>query len=248
MEKINWSAIIVAIIVVFGVFASLSIFNPEGSVEAKIISTQGYAKEFFEPDEASVVIKIEQRNDSADIAKNQTAVIIKKVIDALLDLGINEDDIETLSYNVNQNYIWVNNTKVYTDYTSICTIKVITKDFDKIGSIIDKSVESGALINNIDFQISNEKINDYKAIVMGKAALDARNKAESVIGSLGHSVGDVESVSFNYVYNPFRFWTYGTGITDKVFIDDNYKFTPPTEIQPKELSVTAELFVDFQII
>ena len=248
MEKLNWSAIFVACIVVFVVFVSSSMFIPEGSAEARIISAHGFAKDFFKSDQASIIIKIERRDESADKAKNQTSVIIEIVINAFLELGFVEDDIETLNYRVYQNYIWVNDTKVWTDFTSTCTIKLTTKDFDKIGSIIDKSVEGGALINSIDFQISNEKLNEYKTQVMGKAAIDARNKAEAVIKNLGHKIGDVESVSFDYGYSPYRYWTYGTGLTDSFNPINQYEYSPPTEILPKDLSVSADLFVDFQII
>ncbi len=248
MEKLNWSAICVACIIVFGVFVSTSMFIPEGSAEARIISAQGNAKESFEPDQASVEIKIERRNDSADAAKNETAVIIEIVISTLLKLGIGEDNIETTDYRVYQNYIWVNNTKVWTDYTATCSIKVTTEDFDKVGSVIDKSVEAGALINSIDFQISNEKINDYKTIVMGKAAKDARNKAEAVVCSLGHRIGEVVSVSFDYGYSPYRYWTYGAGLTDSLNPTNEFKYSPPTDIKPKDLSVSANLFVEFEIV
>ncbi len=248
MKKTNWEAIIIACIVVMGVFGTASVLVPKSSAEKRIINADGSANQYFEPDQASVSIQITRRSDSAEIATNETATVIDSVLKALSALEIDEKDIETTGYQVYQNYIWVNNTQVWTDYTATCTIKVTVKNFDKVGAIVDKSVEAGALINNIDFEISNEKLNDYKAIVMGKAAQDARNKAEAVVISLGQNIGKVVSVSFDYVYNPYRYWTYGVGLENSLDYSGVYKYTPPTEIKPRDLTVSATLSVEFEII
>jgi uncharacterized protein YggE len=238
----------VACIVVFGVFISMNSFIQESSAEARYINAQGTAKKYFEPDQVYIIIKIERRNDSAAIAKNLTAIIIQDVLDSLKELGIKDENIETTNYRVFQNYIWVNNTKVWTDFSATCTIKVTTKDFEKAGLITDKSVQAGALINSIDFEISNEKINDYKTIVMGEAAKDARNKAEAVVLSLSHKIGDVVSISFDYGYKPYRYWSYGEGLTRTHISSDEYKYSPPTQILPEDLSISATLSVEFEIL
>lgn len=243
MEKLNWTPIIVSCIVVIGVLAAASLLASPDAAEARNINATGNAKRSFEPDQGVVIVKIMRSHDLAEIAKNETAKIINQVLDALTELGIDERDIESTSYNVKQNYMWVNDTKIWTDYTATSIIKVTVKDFDKIGQVIDASVEAGALINSIDFELSQAKLNEYKALVMADAAKDARDKAESVISSLGNSLGEVVSVTFGYVYNPYRYWNYG-----KVAIDGSPMYTPPTEIQPRDLDVSATLSVVFEIL
>ena len=250
MEKLNWSAILVACIVVAGVFAvSSSIVTPLAKAKIATITSLGNAKQYFDPDQGSIYIKIERRNDSSGIAKDMIAEIINKVLNVLEELEIDENDIETTDYRVYQNYYWENGTRIWTDFTATCTIHVTVKDFDKIGDVIDGSVDAGALISSIDFQISNENMDTYKTIVMGKAAENAKSRAQNVALCLGKTLGDVTSVSFDHQYNSYRYWTYGSGLSDVCFsVAGNYTFSPPTEIQPKDLSISASITVVFEII
>ena len=80
MEKLNWSAILVACIVVIGVFAvTSSIATPLTKAEGRTITSIGNAKQYFDPDQGSIYIKVERSNDSSQVAKDMIAEIIEKV-------------------------------------------------------------------------------------------------------------------------------------------------------------------------
>ena len=260
MKKINWSPVMVASIIVVGMLVGMSFLISPSVADARAsddqtlsepsnvatISMMGTAQDSFAPDLGVVYLKIETRDMLAETAKDKNAKIADDVMEALLALGIDEEDIETQNYQIYPEYEWTYGSqrkKVFKGYVVTNTMKVSTKDFDKMGKIIDASVENGALIDRINFELSNEKFNEYKTLVLAEAAVDAKNKAEAVISALSADLGDLVSVSGNSVYTPHTYYSY-----DKTMMSANAVEDVPTNIQPKDLDISASISVVFEII
>lgn len=89
---------------------------------------------------------------------------------------------ETRTINVSGNYQdWTGNVQKLKGYVVSNYIKITLKEFDKVGKVIDVSVDSGALVNYINFELSNEKMNEYKAMALANASQDAKRKAEAIV-------------------------------------------------------------------
>jgi len=253
MEKINLTAIFMACIVMVSTLAGMSLTTKPSTVEASdihepvgeepgTITVIGFDENKSEPDLVVIYLRILARDkDSAAEAKDQVAEIIDKVINDLKALGLTDDEIETASYNIQQEYEWVNNSRVFKGYLVTCSIKVTIKDFDKAGKVIDASVDAGALVDSIDFEFSKEKQDEIKTQVMAEAAKDAKEKAEGIVSALGQQLGKVKSVSPEYAYQPYRYWSY-----DNVMGLE--KSAPPTIIMPEDLTVSSTLTVVFEIL
>jgi uncharacterized protein YggE len=72
---------------------------------------------------------------------------------------------------------------------------VTTEDFSNVGNVIDAAVDAGALVSYINFELSVERSNEYKMLVMTNASLDAKQKAEAIASGLGKTVGRLVSIT-----------------------------------------------------
>ncbi len=256
-------SILLACIIVTSTFLCMSVFvrpgtaniNPPLFLQPKpgneikephgTISLTGSAVQQCKPELLCIYLKIVTLDPTSAVnARDEAARIIDKVLQSLKNLGLAESDIETVSYNIAPKYVWEYNTNVFKGYEVTVSMKVTLKNFDKAGVVIDASVDAGALIDRISFELSKEKQNDMKLLVMADAARDAKNKAEAVISALGEELGHVNSVSIdNYGYNPYVYWN---SVTDSE--GDMYKAAPPTSILPSDLTVSATVNVVFDIL
>jgi uncharacterized protein YggE len=263
METIKMKSIVLACIIVTSSFLCVSVFVRPGTAnlnpplfqlpqpgnETKephgSISVTGSAEQQCKPELLCIYLKIVTLDPtSAVTARDEAARIIDKVLQALKALGLTESDIETESYNIAPKYVWEGNTNVFKGNEVTVSMKVTLKNFDKAGVVIDASVDAGALIDRISFELTKEKQNQMKLQVMADAARDAKNKAEAVINALGEELGYVTSVSIdNYGYNPYVYWH---SVTDSA--GDMYKAAPPTSILPSDLTVSATVNVVFAIL
>ena len=239
MKKLNLTVIISVVIVVLGILIATSMLTGRGQ---KTISSSGNAEMTVDPDQAIVYLNIETRASSADAAKNENAEISEDVKSALEAVGVEKGDMETENFNIYQEYDWVNGERKFKGYVANNNIKITIEDFDNVGKVIDAAVDNGALINYINFELSNKKMNEYKAQVLAEASQDARTKAEAIATGLGKSIGDIVRVSTSdYNYMPYP--VYRMGMAE----DGADVKTVATEISPKKLDVYASVSVEFEL-
>src|SRR3989344_999074 len=168
MNKINPTPIIVTVIVILGLIVGILIILSQVG-EKNTISATGNSQMTVAPDQALVYLLIETRSKSAEDAKNQNALISTNVLTALDKIGISKDQIETENYNLYPEYDWSDNEQNIKGYIASNNIKIKSEDFTDVGKIIDASVDAGSLVSYINFELSNEKTNEYKKQVLAKA-------------------------------------------------------------------------------
>lgn len=221
--------------------------EPHGTV-----SVTGEARIEYEPNILKIILKIITKDmESVEKARDQAAVIIDNVIKSLRKIGITDENIETTSYNIEAKYESerVNGVykKVFRGYFVTVRMKITLKDFGKAGEVIDASVDSGAFVDSINFELSWAKRNEIKTQLYAEAAKDAKLKAETVVKALGDKLGDVKSVNINnYIYRP---WNYYKGEIN--FDGYNYSsvgVSPPTTIMPSDLTLTVNVNAVFEIL
>jgi hypothetical protein len=240
-QKINPTTIIVTLIIVVGILAGIYFLRGGGVREG--LTVQGNSQMTVAPDNAIVYLLIQTKDNSAEEAKNKNSEISDGVLTELIKLGLERKDIQTENYNIYPDYKWINNQQISNGYVASNYIKIETKDFDKIGRIVDVSVDAGALVNYINFELSIEKSNQYKAEVLENATKDARTQAEAIASGLGKRVGNVISVTTNdYNYYPYRFYD-----NMEMVASSSEMKEAATNIAPKNLDITANVQVVFKI-
>lgn len=242
MAKLNPTAIIVALIVIIGAIVGVVLLK-SGSVSEQTVSASGNYQKAVAPDQVVIYVLVQTRdNISADNAKNENARISDNVMTALIKAGLEKKDIETEYYNIYPEYDWSDGSQKLIGYVASNSLKITTKDFANAGKIVDGAVNAGALINNINFELSNEKSNEYKAVALAEASKDAKIKAESIAAGLGKSLGKLVSVSANdYNYYPYPIYARSemAGGSDAMKV--------ATDINPQNVDISASATVVYEI-
>ena len=142
---------------------------------------------------------------------------------------------------------WVNDKRIDNGFIATHSLKVIvnSEETEKLGGIVDAGVDAGAGISYINFELSQESQNKYKAEAMKTAAQDAKVKAESVAEGFGKKVGKLVSVSVNdFGYYP---WNVYSATSMDVREDAGLAKEAVTNIQPGEREVTARVSAVYKI-
>ena len=209
------------------------------SKDAQTVEVIGNAQMSVEPDEALVYLQIETRTKTAEEAKNKNALITNNVLNALTNIGIEQKNIQTENYNIYPEYDYEKGREI-TGYVASNYIKIFTKDFNAVGKIIDASVDSGALISYINFELSTEKSNEYKKLVLAEASKDSKEKAQAIADGLDKKLGSLVSVSSSdYNYMPYSLYSRAESAQDAKAV--------ATNIQPRNLEIFASIRAVYKI-
>lgn len=234
--------IVITILILAGIGTYLYL---QGKTPSNTVSVQGLATIKVDPDLVTVYFRAETNASTAQEAKDKNAEIINKAIVNLTKAGISKDKIQTIDFNIYPEYDWIDGMQKLRGYKAAHSFKVEleTAQIDKVGSVIDAGVDAGALINYINFELSTERQNKYKAEALRQASQDAKTKAEAMVSGLGKTLGKLISVSdtgFDYYPWPiYRAMEVGGSATEaKEAI---------TNITPSEKEITARISVVYQI-
>lgn len=238
-QGINLTIIAVVLILVVGSLLAISYLYPQPP--NKTLSVVGTAQMKVTPDQVVVYAQIlTKSSSSADEAKDLNAEIAAKVRDALLKANIARENIETSDFHVYPEYSWSPEGHTLRGYTASNSMKITVRDFEDVGKVIDAVVENGGLINSINYELSMNKMNEYKAQILAEAAKDARAKAEAIAAGLGRSLGRIVSVSgSDYNYHPYPIYR-------SDWIEYSLKDVS-TNLHPAKLEITAVVSVIYEV-
>ena len=202
-------------------------------------------------DLASFNIKIKSREKTVTEARENTARYANRVVDAIKKLNISEDDIQTTSFNIYPETRWIEKKDdfgVYSESTIIAysvenSINVLVRNLDDLGKVIDEATIAGEnqiQINNINFSISN--INSYEKKLRENAAINAKNKAQTYVESLGLKLGNLNYL--NEISSPITTPSYEPRMEIAMSADSQY--TPSTFI-PGDIEISISIQANFEI-
>ena len=202
-------------------------------------------------DLASFNIKIKSREKTVTEARENTARYANRVVDAIKKLNISEDDIQTTSFNIYPETRWIEKKDdfgTYSESTIIAysvenSINVLVRNLDDLGKVIDEATIAGEnqiQINNINFSISN--INSYEKKLRENAAINAKNKAQTYVESLGLKLGNLNYL--NEISSPITTPSYEPRMEIAMSADSQY--TPSTFI-PGDIEISISIQANFEI-
>lgn len=158
----------------------------------RTVSTSGVAIVRSSPDEALVTLGVRTDAPTAEEAMQTSAERMSDVVGALLDAGLDEDDLATASINLYPR--WDNTGTTVDGFTAENQLTATVRDLDRVGAIIDRAVAAGAnLTSGITFRISNDNGAADRALT--EAVDDARRKAELLAAAGGAELGAVVSIT-----------------------------------------------------
>jgi uncharacterized protein YggE len=198
------------------------------------------------PDLVSVYFNVDTKADTSAEATSKNAEIVDNLIAELVAQGFERDEIQTMNFNVYPLYDWVNGQQISKGFQATHSLKVelSTSDSGKIGQVIDAGVNAGAGISYINFELSQEKENNYKSQALKSATEDAKIKAQSIASGLGKNLGRLVSVSDNsFNYYPWPVYSSAEGTT----MDASAAKAATTNISPGEQEISASVTAVFKI-
>ncbi len=142
----------------------------------KKLIVKGSSEITFKPDSANVCVGVETVNSNVTTAQKENAETMEKVIETLINNGIERDSIKTTSYNIFKQHNY--NTGAEFINTQVSNrISFNTNNIDDLSSLITKLTESGAnVFGGITFELSDSSEAYNQALE--KAIENAKAKAK----------------------------------------------------------------------
>lgn len=141
------------------------------------------------PDRATIQVSVQTRATTAAAAAAENATKQQAVLAALRQLGLGNDQLSTINYNVYPEQRYEQGKEpVIVGYNVTNTILVDVKKLDQVGPVIDAALARGAnMITSLQFYASNTETARRSAIAIAieKARADAEAAARAAHGSLG---------------------------------------------------------------
>jgi len=164
------------------------------------ISVGGRGEIKVSPDRATVQISVQTRASTAAAAAAENATKQQSVLAALKGLGLGNDQLSTINYNVYPEQRYEQGKEpVIIAYNVTNTILVDVRKLNQVGPVIDAALAHGAnMIASLQFYASNTETarRSTIAIAIEKARADAEAAARAAHGSLGTLLGiDISAYS-----------------------------------------------------
>jgi len=193
-----------------------------------------------DPDMVIVSLGVSHLKPSASEAQEAVNSAMNDIVDALTDLGITEDEIETTNITLYEERRWLKEEYETIGWRAGQTITIRTTNISKAGPVIDTAVDNGAnQVNGITFSLSDEAEMQYRSEALEQAGELAKEKAQSIANGLDVDLGSVKSVNESgFYYRPYNLVAYDyredeTGV--------------PTVVIPGSVTVTASISVVYYI-
>ncbi|KKT25142.1 MAG: hypothetical protein UW11_C0034G0010 [Parcubacteria group bacterium GW2011_GWA2_43_9b] len=165
------------------------------------ISVSGEGKVVAKPDIGQVSLSVISDATTVAAAQKDNTDKMNKVIGAMKDFGIKEEDLKTTSYNVMPRYQYTLGRSDIIGYEISQTMDVKIRDLTKVGDILGKAATTGAnQVGSLTFTFDDpEKLN---AEARQKAIDNAKQKAKDLAENLGVALGKVVSFSESFAGQP----------------------------------------------
>jgi uncharacterized protein len=182
--------------------AAAAILSAETSMAAdsdkmdRTVSVSATGSVTAEPDVAQISAGVVTEADSAKDAMNRNSIVMAKLIDGLKAGGIQPNDIQTTTLNVEPRYTQPKDGRVATinGYRVINQVRLTVRDVKRLGDVLDQAIALGAnQINHIAFDIANPETLQDEA--RKQAMENARRRGELYARAAGGQLGPVLRIS-----------------------------------------------------
>lgn len=158
------------------------------------ITVSGTGIAYSAPDVAKIDFGV--RSTAKDLATSQkmNADAIAKIKTDLVPFDIKAEDIQTINYNINPDYIYLASQKpILSGYTTYHFLRLTIRSLEMVDAILQTLGNSGATdISQISFTIDDPA--EVKSEAREKAILAAKNMADQLASLSGAKLGKILSI------------------------------------------------------
>jgi hypothetical protein len=211
-----------------------------GSYASNVLSVTGQSQVSIAPDVAYVSIGVRTESTDVSQAVSNNASQAERVMSALRDAGVSQDDMQTTNFSVYSydDYDFEGNSIGLT-FNVENTVYVTVRNLAGMGELLDSAVGSGA--NNIwGIQFDVEDKSAAVAEARSLALADAQEQAQALASEAEVSLGAITSLSYtNGGYSAYPL--YGVGGGGAGIADSS------TTIVPGQISVNVSVYLSYEI-
>lgn len=200
-----------------------------GTIE---VSASGSAE--TDPDRAVVQVGVEARGESADDVRSELAEGADALQKTFEELGIPEDNVQTSNYRINER-------RQETGFEGVHVFRLEVDDIDRVGEIIDASVEAGAdVVGHVNFTLRDETRETLRDEALDEALANADEEADHIATNRDVDIVATHSVSTSDVnVHPVRYDAAHEAADDAAA-------GQPTEIDSGPVTVSATVTVVYR--
>ena len=161
---------------------------------SRTIVATGTARVRGTPDVLTVNLGVTSRGHTVGEALDRNNAAARKVLDVLLDAGVDKKDLQTTNFSIGP--IYGDNANDIQGYQVSNIVVAQLRDLDKAGSLLDKAAQAGGddvVVRNVSFDIDDTS--DLVSAARADAVKRARNQAEQLAAAAGVQLGDVLTIS-----------------------------------------------------
>lgn len=198
---IKWILIVVSFFLILFLYLKLAgpiPFNVSSISTQKtdLFSVTGEGKVDAKPDSAMVRAGIEAKGPSVEGVQSQINSVSNKVSQAVKNLGINESDIKTETYNVSPSYDYAAGSQKINGYQASTYLTIKVRNIDQVNAVIDAATKNGAnVVSGADFEVSDKTPAEENA--RKEAVQDAKEKATKIAQIAGFKLGKIVNYQEN---------------------------------------------------
>jgi uncharacterized protein len=132
------------------------------------------------------------------VALKTNSAVMNKVLNALLSDGVMQNETSTSAFSISPNYNYSQGRNIITGFTATNSIQIESSHINNTAKWIDTAIGRGANnVNDVEFTLSDKKLEETKNLLIKEAISNARTKADIAASSLGLKVIGVKSASLN---------------------------------------------------
>ena len=199
------------------------------------VTVVGKSSIMVTPDMAQINLGVRTTAETAKEAQELHIESMNAVRDKLIEMGIPEDSIQTMFYNIYAQYDYSMGKGELTGYTVEAQMSVKDRPVDTVGALISECVAAGAnTVNGIQFTFSGYDETYEKAL--SQAVTVARAKADVLAQAAGLTLGEVKTLVEGYQNTSTR---YDSGYYFDA--EESAKASADVAVQPGQVEVTAQV-------
>ena len=242
---IGLALLVAAALVGFGSVAATQALSPsaqtsDSSEPVRTISVTGTGKVELTPDTAYIYIGVHSEGPDAVEAVSSNNEKSEAVKDALVALGVAEDDIQTTNFSIYPQPRYDNQGQPTGEITYMVdnTVYVKVSDLDMVGEILDAAVKAGAnSINGISFDLEDKSA--AMAEAREKAVDDANVQAQQLADAAGVSLGPVITITTSSVAPVVPIYGKGGGAS--------VEMAASVPVSPGQMTISVDVFMVYGI-
>ncbi|WP_077324687.1 SIMPL domain-containing protein [Virgibacillus siamensis] len=200
--------------------------------EQRVMSVSGTASLSAEPDIVTVELQVVTENMELAAAQQENSQSMNQVIQALLNMGIEQENIRTTAFNIYPQYDFVDGVQQFRGFEVTHAIQITIGDISRAGMVIDTAVQNGVnRVSDAEFALADQDAIYQQALSM--ALRDAYAKAQKLAATMKLNVMPIPvEIDEKSDTAPVVYQTYTTAKAS-------------TNLQPGQLKVTAQVDVKF---